>query len=79
MSTATFARVCYTAGIISRLLYFIGVPVTYIYLTVHDWPVVSGWVWLWMDVYNGFRAVFWPLYFILSLFFFHGPLPVDRA
>jgi len=79
MSTAIFKRVCYSAGIFSRLLYLIGVPVVYIYLTVHDWPTVNGWVWLWMDVYNGFRAILWPFYLTLSLLFFHGLLPADRG
>ena len=79
MSTATFMRVSYSAGILSRLLYFIGVPVTYIYLTLHVWPIVNGWAWLWMDFYNGFRAILWPFYLILSLLFFHGLLPADRA
>jgi hypothetical protein len=64
------------AGIL--IVYNIGAVLTYVYLTIHDWGLASGWLWLGAQVLNVLRAALWPVYLPLSAFWFQGPLPPDR-
>ena len=66
-------------GVVLLPIYGFGQIVAYVYLMAHDWSHASGWkYWIWLDVYNLLRATFWPVYLLLSLYWFGGLLPPDR-
>lgn len=54
----------------ARLAYATGALAYYVYLTLHDWPIVNGWLWLYVDALNCVRALIWPIYLVGTYLFF---------
>jgi hypothetical protein len=63
---------------VATAAYTLGIIPFYIYLTVHDWPLVNGWAWVLTDAVNVGRALFWPVYVVLLLVWWGGAIPPDR-
>lgn len=57
-------------GGILLLAYYIGAPITFIYLTFFDGYQYTWWNWIFVVPINGFLSAMWPIYWAVLRPFF---------